>query len=119
MTAYAILAAVAAVLGAFLGLRRKANRERDARVTAEAQRDVAQGKAEVAEATVIVTAQVAADKDAGRVNEAQVEAKAAEATAHPERAAARERARLHDLDVVERRHNERVRAPLLKRRGKS
>jgi len=118
VTLYAILAAVAAVLGAFLGLRRKASRERDARVQAELDRDVAKGRADVAEATVIVAAEVAADKDAGHADAAQVEAKAQEATEHPERAAARERARLHDLDVVERRHNERVRAPLLKRRGK-
>ena len=112
-----------AVLAAFLGLfasllwwRRRASIERDARVQAELDRDVAKGRAEVAEATVIVTAQVAEDKDAGHANEAQVEAVAAAADAHPERAAARERARLHDLDVVERRHNERVRAPLLKPR---
>lgn len=64
MTAYAILAAIAAVLGAFLGLRRKAARERDARVMAEAQRDVAKGRAEVAEAQADVVAEVEARKDA-------------------------------------------------------
>ena len=64
MTAYAILAAIAAVLGAFLGLRRKAARERDARVMAELDRDVAKGRAEVAEATVAVAAEVEARKDA-------------------------------------------------------
>lgn len=100
MTLYAILAAVAAIVGAFLGLRRKASRERDARVMAEVERDVARGKAEVAEATVAVVAEVEARKDAGHANEGKVEAVAAAATAHPERAAARERARLHDENAA-------------------
>ena len=64
MTAYAILAAVAAVLGAFLGLRRKASREHDARVQAELDRDVARGRADVAEATAGEVVRVEARKDA-------------------------------------------------------
>lgn len=116
MTAYALLAAIAAIIGAFLGLKRKASRERDARVQAEIDRDVAQGRADVAEATVIVAAEVAADKDAGHADASQVEAAAQEATEHPERAAARERQRIHDETA--RRAASRVRGAILRARTK-
>ncbi len=116
MTAYAILTAIAAVLGAILGLRRKAAIERDARVQAELDRDVAKGRAEVAEATVIVAAQVEADKDAGHADAAQVEAAAQAAPEHPERAAARERQRLHDETAA--RAASRVRGAIMRSRVK-
>ena len=63
MTLYAILVAIAAIVGAFFGLRRKAAKERDARVRAEIDRDQARGERDVAEATVAVTAEVDARKD--------------------------------------------------------
>ena len=92
----AILAAFLGLLASLLWWRRRAAIERDARVQAEIDRDVAAGRAATAEATVIVAAQVEADKDAGHADAAQVEAAAQAAPEHPERAAARERQRLSD-----------------------
>lgn len=60
----AILAAFLGLLASLLWWRRRASIERDARVQAELDRDVARGRAEVAEATVAVVAEVEARKDA-------------------------------------------------------
>ena len=67
MTAYAILAGLLALIGTYLGLRRKAAKERDARVKAEIDRDVARGQRDVAEAQVGEIVRVEARKDAAVV----------------------------------------------------
>ena len=81
-TTYAILAAIAAIVGTFLGLRHKASREHEARVEAELSRDVAKGQAEVATAQAAVVAEVSERKDAaveiGADYRAEVAARAAE-----------------------------------------
>lgn len=94
MTLYAILAA--AFGGLLLWWRaRSARKERDAAIV---DRDQQRGRADVAEATIAVTAEVHAGQAEGRVDEKRVETVAREAAAagdaHPERAAAIERARI-------------------------
>ena len=89
MTTWAALLAILGALGYVLGLRRKAAR-------AAAERDQQQARAERAEADGAVQAEVRADQQAARRDEAAVEVAAERAAergeAHPERAAARERA---------------------------
>lgn len=98
MSLYAILAIAGGLLATFLGLRHRA-RVAEAKVAKVAvERDVARGQAEVAIDTVIVSAQVAEDKDAGHVNAGKVEVAAV--GEHPERAAERERQRLHDENAA-------------------
>lgn len=100
---YTILLALLGGLG-FVGRLWWGKRRAEKRAAAEAdKRRQAEGRADVAEATIAVTAEVHADQAAGRVDERAVEAKAAEAAAagdaHPERAAAHERARIAAASV--------------------
>ena len=125
MTAYAILAAIAALVGMFLGLRRKAAKERDARVKAEIDRDVARGQRDVAEAQVGEIVRVEARKDAAVVlgEDFKAEAAAIAAAAHAATPAAgvpvtseptpAEGVRAAD----EARRNARTRAKIVKGRG--
>lgn len=100
MTLLALLAAIVGALGFVAGLKRKASRERDARVRAEIARDQARGEVAVVTAQAKVDAEVHADQTAGHRDERAVEAVAAEAAAkgeaHPERRAAQERQRRQD-----------------------
>lgn len=108
MTAYAILGALASLLAAigwFIGRLRRGARDRAALT-------VATDRAESAEVAVAAAVEVAAGQAAGHVDARAVEAAAV--GEHPERAAARERVRIQD--VVERRHTERVRSRIARRR---
>ena len=125
MTLYAILAAILASVGMFLGLRRKAAKERDARVKAELERDVAKGQRDVAEATVAVTAEVDARKDTavvvGEDFKAEVAAIAAAAHAATPAAGVPVTSEPTPAEVVraadEARRNARTRAKIVKGRG--
>ena len=125
MTAYAILAAIAALVGMFLGLRRKAAKERDARVKAEIDRDVARGQRDVAEAQVGEIVRVEARKDAavvlGEDFKAEVAAIAAAAHAATPAAGVPVTSEPTPAEVVraadEARRNARTRAKIVKGRG--
>lgn len=62
MTLYALLTAGLAILGAFVGLRRKAARATARAERAEVDRDAARGKVATAEAQAAVVAEVAVEK---------------------------------------------------------